>query len=170
MTCYLDLDSTKRYILTPFSYINKEEKYQQYATAQVVEVKLDNCETSLHMPVGGIKPEGLWYAFGQSWIDYKLVWDKLDSSYIFEISVDKSNIITLSNHLEIEDFNATYGVGIDGKVINWLEVSKKYDGIEIVPFDPNYSDLHWYQTFDVPSGCIWNLNSISDVKCVRATI
>lgn len=169
MTCYLDLDPNKRYILTPFAEIDTLYRYTQYPTARTIEVVV-NDKISVPMPVGGIKPEGLWYAFGQSWIDYKLAWDKLEESFIFELSLDKSKILTLTNPQEINAFNDTYRVGVDGKIINWLDVSKHYDGIEIVPFNSDYSDCYWYQTFDVPSGCIWNLKAIVKTELVRRTI
>jgi hypothetical protein len=167
MSCYLDLDPKKRYVLTRFNAIDLASTYKQYPTAQTIEVKLEDESDSIRLPVGGIKPEGLWYAFGQSWIDYKLLHGKLDASFVFELSIDESKIIALRNAQDIQKFNDTYRVGDDGKIINWLEVSKQYDGIELVPFDPEYSELHWYQTFDVPSGCIWNLKSIRAVQLVK---
>jgi hypothetical protein len=167
MICYLDLDPKKRYVLTRFNAISLTSTYTQYPTAQTVKVKLEDEEQPIWLPVGGIKPEGLWYAFGQSWIDYKLLHGKLDASFVFELSVDNSKMVVLRDAQDIENFNDTYRVGDDGKIINWLEVSKQYDGIELFPFSPNHSGLHWYQTFDVPSGCIWNLKNIRSVRLVK---
>ena len=48
-------------------------------------------------------------------------------------------------------------------IINWKEVAKDYGGIEISPHLPKVIgdiDYLWYWTFDVASGCIWNIESI----------
>jgi len=47
-------------------------------------------------------------------------------------------------------------------MINWEEVSKNWEGIEIVPYIWTARNiLNWYYPWDVASGCIWNLDGIS---------
>ena len=47
-------------------------------------------------------------------------------------------------------------------MIDWKKVASKYDGIEIVPYQPKARmNLLWYYGWDIASGCIWNLGNTS---------
>ena len=45
-------------------------------------------------------------------------------------------------------------------VIDWIQVSKDYGGIEICPFFTERSNYIWYEWWSVASGCIWNTEKI----------
>lgn len=48
----------------------------------------------------------------------------------------------------------------DNYLIKWDKVADDYGGIEICPWIEKRKYYLWYNTFDVASGCIWNINSI----------
>lgn len=162
-----DLDPSKKYSLSKSSTINLDFVYTQYPIRAYVKIYSDQ---STLCPVGGHKPEGLWYAFGRGWLD----WDKCESDKsrgtdetninpLFEIDVNTDKFIKLSSTQDIETFHARHSVNGDETTINWLEVSKLYDGIEINPYNRELCDLYWYKTYDISSGCIWNLKAIKTI-------
>jgi hypothetical protein len=113
----------------------------------------------------GFKPHGFWYSIGYSWLN----WVKSEMPdfygykkpiYVFEIDTNKCNILKLSTFEEIADFHKKYS-SADNKLIDWFEVSKKYDGIEFNPYIYKArSSFMWYYSLDVESGCIWNMNNL----------
>lgn len=53
--------------------------------------------------------------------------------------------------------------------IDWTEVTADHDGIIIAPYQwPMRMGLDWYYSWDVASGCIWNLAAIESVIPVRS--
>lgn len=118
------------------------------------------------------KPNGLWYGVGTSWID----WVKSSvpgwiQKHVFEITPEYSNILKIQNFDELVEFSNEYSYrlqdDISFKVIDWIKVAEKYDGIEITNYmyktRMNF-DYFWYWGWDVASGCIWNKSAISDIK------
>ena len=59
--------------------------------------------------------------------------------------------------------------------IDWYKVSTDYEGIEIpkfikkshVLYQKKYYNTGWYYGWDVPSGVIWNINVINDIKLIK---
>ena len=61
-------------------------------------------------------------------------------------------------------------VYFDNNTIDWQKVAKKFGGIEFNPYTHQVIKrikngkkqilIMWYNTIDVPSGCIWNLKPI----------
>ena len=131
----------------------------------------------------GRKPfGGLWYAFGNGWILFaESNMPKKLYMFIHEINVNTSNMIILNSEKEVKDFEIKYGwTGESDKQsggqlskykgekypknlwINWQDVIKDYDGIEITG-DALHRDK-WQEYWDMPSGCIWNKNALKDSK------
>lgn len=161
----LKLAADKNYTICYTSDIDLSFVYHQYKKQTIIMYD------GMPAIMGGHKPNGLWYAFGDGWIRYKYPNKKpIELSPIFEISIDKSNFIRLSSLHDILLFNDTYKVGEDGHTINWLEVANKYDGIEIQPFDSSLCNLYWYRTFDLDSGCIWNLSKVKKLTLLNSSI
>ena len=60
----------------------------------------------------------------------------------------------------------------DDNLIDWQKVAKNFGGIEFNPYTRQIIKsikngkkqirITWYNTIDVPSGCIWNLKPIVD--------
>lgn len=114
------------------------------------------------------KPSGLWYACGDGWIyftqhDYK----SARGNYFYKIKLS-GNILYIKSDEDFKKFNDQYGFDLrseKGYEINWPEVAKQYDGIEICPHNNTAKHRYpWYHYWDVASGCVWNSNTISHVE------
>ena len=119
------------------------------------------------------KPNGLWYGFGDSWLDWcKGEMPEWVGEYFYFVDTGESNILVLRDICDVVSFYKKYSVDkleyVDigwmefGNPIDWRRISEEYDGIEI----PNYlwncrMNHSWYYTWDVASGCIWNLDQVS---------
>ena len=120
----------------------------------------------------GPKPKGLWYAIGSEWLDWvRSEMPHWEGKYLYDIDLGDSNILKLNSTLDLYDFTREYRVEdsddnkwyFKGYYINWDEVRKKYDGIEIQPYiyEARHNiDTFWYYGWDVAGGCIWNLSNI----------
>ena len=167
-----DLDPVKRYTLTKSPQLDLDFAYTQYPIAAYVKSGIAN-DTALY-PVGGKKPEGIWYSLGRSWLDWSQAnfpspqgVDESKLNPLFEIEVNTDKFICLKSAEDITNFHNKHSVNGDDTTINWLEVSKLYDGIEINPFNRELSNLYWYRTYDVSSGCVWNLKTITKVTRIN---
>jgi len=111
----------------------------------------------------GRKPKGLWYGIGASWIDWvRGEMPEREEDYTHLIDVDPNKIKVIKNYDELIEFNKQYS---EGDNINWGEVARTYDGIEIVPhIGKARFELDWYGTWDIASGCIWGGNAIKGVN------
>lgn len=138
---------------------------------RVVMTKSENLEfTDRSSNQGlGMKPQGLWYGIGSSWIDWvRSEMPEWEEEHVFKIDVDLSKMVTIRNHEDLLEFDKKFGIDIMGgayRNIDWAAVAKKYSGIEIAPYI--YSarmEVSWYYTWDVESGCIWKKDAIKSIK------
>lgn len=113
-----------------------------------------------------IKPKGFWYGFGNEWIDWvRSEMPDWEGKYIYKVDIGSSNILKIESHMELMQFHRTYLVDkkklTDNSMIKWSDVAKKYDGIEINPYQWEARNQYiWYYAWDVASGCIWNLENV----------
>jgi len=123
-----------------------------------------------------MKPKGLWYSCHESWYDWIIDegMDKWLKKYIHKINLkrgsltnignpNRDKILVIKNMKDLNIFNKKYGRYEDGWfTIDWKKVSKDYGGIEICPYPKRIYDeeYEWIRSFDVASGCIWNLKPI----------
>ena len=119
-----------------------------------------------------IKPKGLWYACGDSWIE----WVRREmphwlerANYLYEVKLGEE-IIQISNDDEFGNFHAEFGFTPQdaydprSRAINWKEIQEQdYNGVEICPYLWERRQEDWYYGWDVASGCIWNSAGISDI-------
>jgi hypothetical protein len=110
------------------------------------------------------KPQGFWYAIGNVWIKFledRKIWRVGD--YNYSVDTSKANILILYSEAKMLEFTERYKDGKKTAFINWDNVAKNYDGIEIPIFmkgldsDPRTC---WYYNWDVASGCVWNMQNI----------
>lgn len=113
------------------------------------------------------KPNGFWYGFGNEWIDFvEIKFPEEKGEYVYEVYINSSNVLQIKDYLGIKKFTQKYRFDTQiepGAVIfiNWTKVALEYDGIEINPSVENARyEFPWYSSWDVASGCIWNLNNV----------
>lgn len=123
------------------------------------------------------KPRGLWLS-----IPGENDWPNWCRSEEFGLErlADKSTvelggqfrILHLDSAEEVRLFDAEYGVALspnlpDYRYPDWERVAGDYDGIIISPYQWSLrwgTDLSWYSTWDVESGCIWNPAAIAAIN------
>tara|TARA_R100000908_G_C3636881_1_gene75038 strand:- start:22 stop:555 length:534 start_codon:yes stop_codon:yes gene_type:complete len=113
-----------------------------------------------------MKPKGLWYGIGNSWIDWvRTEMPEWETEQAYALSLNKSSMLTIRTYEELIEFDKQYS---EGEYINWMEVAKKYDGIEIAPYISRARfEILWYYGWDVASGCIWGPNVINDSQIIK---
>lgn len=115
------------------------------------------------------KPNGFWYGFGDKWIDWvETAGPEYMGEYVYEVDIKSSKILQIKNYSEIIKFTQEYRSIkqiVPGIIffIDWQKIELKYDGIEINPYmgqaRTNEKTI-WYYSWDVASGCIWNLDKV----------
>ncbi len=125
---------------------------------------------------------GLWYSFtlgSGGWLSrtlYDYGWIN-KYNYILELDVSNVKILKINGENQLQQFDDKYGVKHKewGNQIRWVKTSWKpelpavtedYDGIEIRNVDYNWHKLGWPDSWDMDSGCIWNVNNVK-VKKVK---
>jgi hypothetical protein len=118
------------------------------------------------------KPSGLWYGFGDSWLNWvKSEMPGWERSKFFKLELDLSKMLRLEHSSDLLSFTKKYRIitEIDSNYyIDWPKIAKEYSGIEIDKYYYNHRyDLNWYYSWDVASGCVWNQNAIIKIKRIK---
>jgi len=117
----------------------------------------------------GDKPDGFWYGFGDEWIDFtETAAPERKGKYVYEVDINGSNVLQIKDYSKIAKFTKEHEYArqiIPGKIfsIDWSRIEFKYDGIEINPYIDQArmdDEFLWYYSWDVASGCIWNLEKV----------
>jgi len=115
------------------------------------------------------KPKGLWFSFGTEWIDF-VTREYRGNNYsiqnvnVYDIETNDSKILTIG--MENESlFLETYGVENDSDSMNvdWKKVASDWSGVEIL-INPRELNERWlWSTWDIPSGCVWDISGIKSI-------
>ena len=121
------------------------------------------------------KPKGLWYACDKGWKEW--VQREMPSwasgyqhKYLLQVNLNRMCVIRTEK--DLLEFHMKYGILIRGQgAIDWVAVSKDYDGIEICPYQSSQrNNLDWYYPWDVASGCVWSSGAFKGVTEVENDI
>jgi hypothetical protein len=164
-------------VLNEILNIGSEERIHvsEDPVQELRDLTVQNGVPSENRPDG--KPDGFWYAFGDSWLYWTSINNMSTKNYehTYKVVVDKSKIVSIRNQDMLDDFNREFTYETDSKympyLVNWVKVSQKYSGFEI----PAYDDLEisgdryiirnrWLLNWDIPSGVIWNPNAVLKLK------
>ena len=145
-----------------------------------------NFENTYNQKVNGFKPSGFWYSCYNDWYDLTQREDLFQYKYIHQINInsrvltniqnkDTDKLLVIHNLKDFDIFNARYAyidtnqndtelfgnnIKWQNYLVDWDKVSQDYGGIEICPYLKQRKHYLWYNSFDVASGCIWNIKSI----------
>lgn len=107
------------------------------------------------------KPKGFWYEVNGDWRR----WARGESyglgEHLHVVTLGAERMLEIRTVEALDAFHATYAVNLGWRVrsegIDWREIAKEYDGIEIAPYlwQRRLSDVDWYYTWDCASGVIW---------------
>jgi len=165
------------------------DKWRVHSSARPLEKMLARSQTADPMRGGIGKPYGLWYGFGESWLewveehlsDLALVRNK----YLYRLEVDPTRILTVVDlpafHEEFKgemfpgssrvfrDMGEPVGdLFKDG--IDWAKVARKWGGIEFPVYLWRYRldyRFRWYYGWDCASGCIWEPAALLSFKAIE---
>ena len=158
----------------------------QLGRQERVHISVNEIDSVKDTPQKGLvfgKPDGLWYGFGDSWVNFvKYEFDPetfKTKKWGYKVYPNPDKIITLRTHNDVFDFVNKYlnrnPIRRDEYDIDWNKVSQDYSGIEI----PTYSELgmrgwweedkmryFWLYPWDVPSGCVWKSDGVLKIKAL----
>ena len=117
------------------------------------------------------KPKGLWFSFGTEWIDFldRSMFTREEVSnllqHTYDIQTNDSTILTLGKENE-EQFLNKYGIRnkYDNMDVDWSKVATDWDGVEIIINPRELNERMLWSTWDIPSGCIWNIKGITSIR------
>lgn len=124
------------------------------------------------------KPNGLWYGINDSWNKYcKTHFPEWIYKNNFELILSIDNMLILQETQDIEVFSSKFSkVSKNNEnIIDWKEVSKIYQGIEIFPYTKNKVRFEkgwlnknpWYDAWEVSSGCLFTTQAIKQLNRLR---
>lgn len=141
--------------------------------------KIDSWRPVSYLQKKDYKPSGIWFSVREGkdpwgWKEWCVAeefrLDKLKHSHV--ITLDSSaNLLILNTPDKMWQFTKQYGRAIDWRsdyliYCDWSAISKLYQGILIYPyfyqFRLGWSEFAWYYPWDCASGCIWDINAITD--------
>lgn len=152
---------------------------RNHLTKHLIDIsKVGERQYDNHTP--DLKPEGFWYSIGSAWLDFwGLEYPDLDGYAFYSITLsdnlfininqqsDINKILRINTFEQLLHFEHLYNVRAYGMiVIDWLEVSKRYGGIEFRynPFNKPSPRSTWYDTVDLESGCIWRKEILENMN------
>lgn len=125
-----------------------------------------------------IKPYGLWYSWGSSWLDYLNYpqsngwWTERLNSYkhIYQIILNYKKIILIKEYKDFQNFTNLFGVQVSNSKlmypyrIKWRHVASHFAGIDIRFNQDADTNFYWYKGWDCSSGCIWNKIGLAKIR------
>jgi hypothetical protein len=173
----------KQFQKLPFFKLNKV--LIPYKLYTFVEFETSVYDSNKHLS-NSFKPNGLWFAHGDEWLQYikKTNFFMTRYNYLYEIEVFLERIIYITNLKELYEFSKQYCSGNNNDTcmtIDWNKVlnTTKKMGIFITPnlksilrkykeHDDytNFQQMEWYLTWDIASGVVWNKNAIQKFKLI----
>jgi hypothetical protein len=122
-----------------------------------------------------IKPTGIWFGIGDSWIDW-LEYNMPDwaEPSILKIDVNFSKMFHVRKDSDLDVFAEKYQY-MDKKhgmwMGDWRKVAEDHDGIIHWKHPRGFGSLYdnpkvIWSTWDVRSGCIWNPSSIKKINVI----
>lgn len=130
------------------------------------------------------KPNGLWYAYYSGWYNYIMINEMPERlyKYIHKIEInknvltdinhtDKNKLLLIKNTKDFDKFHKKYradgsemlgltSTKFNNDLIDWQKVANDFGGIEFYPYLKNRKNYIWYNTWDIASGCIWNVSKV----------
>lgn len=114
------------------------------------------------------KPDGLWYACGDAWLNWCAYNFFNPGRYVYELMIDpRSNVLRLDSDDLVASFTESYGVMRYGMVdrIDWTRIASEFSGVEVCPYP--WTSPDWLLSWDVASGCIWDPRAVAGMRLIH---
>ena len=134
--------------------------------------KLDLSRKYIQEKVALMKPHGLYWGVDDEWIEWcTSEMPRWVQQYNFDLEIDEVSIYHIFDTKTLYAFEKEYKKIMGGcLLIDWGAVSLKYKGLEIT----NYHEMQfsrsasiWFCTWDVNSGCVWDLSAVKSCKRIN---
>lgn len=114
-----------------------------------------------------LKPDGLWYACGIGWLEF--VRDDFvegKGTHLYSIGYRKGAVLKVTPK-DLKKFDLKYAsYKAKYMLIDWDKlVEDGYAGVEFCPYEKG-TNFIWYDSLDVPSGCVWDTNTLTTIQLV----
>lgn len=118
------------------------------------------------------KPRGFWYGFGFKWLKFCTAESgRSNQKQVYKVCSLPNKMLKLNSLSKVDWVTDKYGIVMPtyGIVINWKHFSSAFNGVEVhdeavlnlwqkdLASDDRYG---WLKTWDIPSGCVWNLKDL----------
>lgn len=120
------------------------------------------------------KPKGLWVSVDgdDDWPSFCKREDfrDVDTQAHYRVHLaEGANIRYIRTPNALLKFDKEFGDKDIVSQINWARVAEKYQGIIIAPYQwsMRLGGPHWYYTWDVASGCLWDKDAVKSIELVR---
>lgn len=151
----------------------EKQAFEHYRDSPLVLDRSRAYEQRVHF-----KPRGLWLSVPgeDDWPsfcrDEEFDIERLAVKHAAELA-EGQGVLNLSSVSDIRDFHADYKEsmypGGSQNYIDWNRVAELHDGIIIAPYQWSIRydmEMSWYYSWDVASGCIWNLDAIERIEAI----
>lgn len=163
------------------SYRNTDEVYEHTvasALGEFVDTHLADSMTTLHLTRDSrlslttlynvyqtvdMKPSGLWYGIGRSWLDFVAGdFTAAAHEYLYKFEINRERLLRIDDY---PAFDTTWHTHRDtAYFMDWPTIAEKFAGIEIAPYlYQRRLEALWYYGWDCASGCIWDKDVITDI-------
>jgi len=118
------------------------------------------------------KPFGLWYGFGDEWLEWVLRemphWTAR-WRHRYRIILDPSRILAIRTSKQLDAFVREHLAPLpedrEQQWIDWSAVARRHDGFEVAPIDDaGCYAFDWCRDMSISSGCVWNARAILHVQ------
>lgn len=171
--------NTKKKIKNLISFADTLSYEQKIIYSSDGNLKSHECIERRKQDSESVKPYGLWYSFGPSWIDFltgfefdpdEYTWEKVRLSWythIYQIYLNYKKIIKIETVEEFDSFSKKFSDPSAIEQIDWAKVEKEWSGIEI-KFLESKTDVRWYRNWDCSSGCIWKRDAVKKIELLKS--
>ena len=138
----------------------------------LVQIHSSNTITSVTELVTSVpddlKPEGVWYALGGSWIRFcqgeMPAWLE-NSPYVYSLQIDRRHCARLIDEAGTEAFIETFSADAEHRQLDWprlLSTRTLYTGLEVSSYLMEFRfKADWYYAWDTESGVMWDLSKVT---------
>lgn len=142
-----------------------------------------------------IKPNGLWISLYDHWYNFWFIQEQMEpisGTIVYKIELNPNSYTTRKRYRSgnypkkifvvetIDDIkyindefkpilnSSLEKLNKNNNFINWKKFTERYAGIEIRNFNNKFRRKNtWYDTFDVDSLCVWDLNLVKTIRKMK---
>lgn len=148
--------------------------------------KIEKIDSTLNgQGIADWKPQGLWYSFGNEWLEHLSMCIELGEKwakkrlkiykFVYQIDIHDEHILHLRTKKRIKEFTDRNGIWVPTHsrkyeypyLINWRDFASRWYGVEMDLSQRKWElDFLWLSKWDIISGCIFDNRAIKEITLV----